>query len=302
MKCGAYAMAAGLGLLLLLGGCSRHKQEAVKLANNGDMKVEVAPNEAIQDYEQAVQLDPTNHLILYKLAKAYKKKEEYDKVASTLARATDVAPSFANYWFERGHALFMQAEKKSISFEDCKEPFKKCVEADPNRDECYYYLARAELLSDNEQNAVLNYNKSIEFRPDNIDYYTRLADLYIRLGYEKEAEGVLNAAKEMANPSKDKLELYNAHTLLAGIFRDRGEIDKMVKEFEAAKAVYGEDAGILFNLGMGYAKLKPPKKAEALQMLKGFTQRACKSQQANKYKSECEQASAMTQKLSGPGS
>ena len=75
---------------------------------------------------------PTNHRILYKLAKAYQKKEAWDKVASTLARATQVAPKFANYWYLRGYALEEQAAKKTTSWEEAKEPFKKCIEADPN--------------------------------------------------------------------------------------------------------------------------------------------------------------------------
>ena len=79
---------------LVATGCSRHKQEAIKLANEGDARVELSPSEAISRYEQATQLDPSNHYILYKLAKAYKKKEEWDKVATTLARArTSARPS-----------------------------------------------------------------------------------------------------------------------------------------------------------------------------------------------------------------
>jgi tetratricopeptide (TPR) repeat protein len=303
MKFAAMGLALGvLSATLFTSGCSRNRQEAVLLANKGDQIVDLDPNGAIQQYEQATQLDPSNHRILYKLAKAYKKKEEWDKVASTLARATDVAPSFANYWFERGWALIKQAEKGTISYEECKEPFKKCVEADPNKDECYAQLGIAMLYSDDEQKALANFTKAIEHRPDEIGYYTRLADLYARLGYEKEAEQVLNAAKEMANPAKDKQELYNVHTLLAGIYRDRKEIDKMVAEFEAAKSVSGEDPGLLFNLGMAYSKLNPPKKAESVQMLKGFTTRACKGKNANMYKAQCEQATTTMQRLKGPGS
>jgi len=300
MKFGAMALAAGLAMTTLIGsGCSRHRQEAIILANQGDNIVELDPNGAIQKYEQATQLDPANHYILYKLAKAYKKKEEWDKVASTLARATDLAPTYGNYWFERGWALTQQAKKGSITYEDCKEPYKKCIEADPNKDECYAQLAIAYLWTDDEQKALQNFTKAIEHRADNVDYYTRLADLYIRLGLETEAEKVLTAAKEVADP-RDK-RLYNVHTLLAGIYRDREQVDRMVAEFEAAKAVKGEDPGLLFNLGMAYSKLKPPKKAEALQMLKGFSARACKGKHAKKYKVQCEQSAAAQQRLRGPG-
>ena len=287
---------------LLSTGCNRNKQEAIILANQGDQVVDLDPNGAIEKYEMATQLDPSNHRIFYKLAKAYKKKEEWAKVASTLARATDIVPSNATYWWERGYALEKQAEKKEIDWNDAKQSFTKCIEADPNRDECYYHLAIAHLWSDKEQEALVNFTKAIEHRPDQISYYTRLADFYIRLGYDQEAEKVLNAAKSMADPSVHKQELFNTHTLLGGIYRDRGEIENMVKAFEDAKAITPEDAGSLFNIGMGYAKLKPPKKSQAESMLKGFMARACKSAKSkSKYESECKQANAIIAKFGRVG-
>ncbi len=285
---------------LLLAGCSRHKQEAIKLSNEGDARVATMPSDAISKYEQAVQLDPSNHYILYKLAKAYKKKEEWDKVATTLARASDLAPSFANYYKERGWALEQRARKKEVSYDECKEPYKKCIEADTNQEECYAQLANAYLWTDDEQKALANLTKAIEHRPNRIEYYPRLADLYIRFGYDKEAEAVLNAAKGQAKPG-DK-DLFHVHTLLSEVYRDRGDINKMVSELEAAKSVDPKDPGLLFSLGMAYAKLTPPKKAESLQLLKGFAARACKSKKAARYKTECEQATSTQQRLSGPGS
>ena len=84
--------------LASLSACSRDHIEAINLANEGDQSVKVNVEGAIQKYEQAVQLDPTSHRILWKLATAYEKKEDWDKMASTLARAVQVAPDFATYW------------------------------------------------------------------------------------------------------------------------------------------------------------------------------------------------------------
>jgi tetratricopeptide (TPR) repeat protein len=90
-----------IGLSVALGACSRDHIEAENLANEGDQAVKVNVEGAIQKYEQAIQLDPTNHRILWKLAVAYEKKEDWEKMASTLSRAVQVAPDFANYWFKR---------------------------------------------------------------------------------------------------------------------------------------------------------------------------------------------------------
>src|SRR3954469_10613507 len=98
------------GLLTFVSGCSRDRIEAINLANEGDQSIKINVEGAIQKYEQAIDLDPTNHRILWKLANAYEKKEDWDKMASTLARAVNTAPDFANYYAKQGHALIMQAE------------------------------------------------------------------------------------------------------------------------------------------------------------------------------------------------
>src|SRR5262245_49565707 len=94
--------------LVFAAGCSRNHIEAINLANEGDQSVKVNVEGAISKYEQAIQLDPTNHRILWKLASAYEKKEDWDKMASTLSRSVQVAPDFANYWYKRGLALINQ--------------------------------------------------------------------------------------------------------------------------------------------------------------------------------------------------
>ncbi len=297
-------------------GCNRNKQEAIILANKGDVMVDANPGDAIQKYEEAVKLDE-NHAILFKLAKAYRKKEDWEKVQSTLQRAVARSPSFANYWFELGFAIEMQAkkpEKGGAKWSDAVDPYTKCVEADSNDDRCHAHLADALYHGDDEQKALQKLSDAIEKRPADgdmtkkcvedpaiecaVNHYTSLAHRYILLDYVKEAEQVLNAAVEMADP-KDK-RLYNVYTLLAEVYGEQRDTDKMVKALEKAREVREDEPGLLFNLGMAYSEVNPPKKAEALARLKGFVARAC-TKDAAKYRKECDQANTVIQKLSGPG-
>ena len=300
MKLGA--ILATLSIVAVAGlGCSRNRQEAVILANQADKEVALNPDGAINKYEQATKLDPTNHRIFFKLAMAQKKKEEWDKVASTLSRATQLAPKFANYWFERGWALEQQAKKKTISYDEAKEPYSKCIENDPNFADCYSQLGNVYLWTDDEQKALDNFTKAIEHNPTVIWYFSQLADLYIRLGYHKEAEQVLKEAKGFAKPG-DK-NLYGVHVLLADIYKDRQSTAEQVAELEAAKAVApaegSESVQILWNLGSTYATMNPPRTQEAIQMLKGFNARACKGAKAQSFRVECESTVALVQKLGG---
>ena len=308
MKLGAFVVSASVMAASLLGtGCSRNRQEAVLQANKGDQEIKMNVEGAIADYDQATRLDPTNHRIFFKLAMAHKKKEDWDKVASTLARATQLAPKYANYWLERGYALEQQARKKTVQWEEVKEPLQKCIQNDPNYADCYEELGNAFLWTDDEQKALENYNKAVEHAPSNIGYYTMLAGLYLDLGYVKEAEQVLKEAKSFVTPDdKDKdhvKAVYNLHVLLAKVYQDRDSFPEAVTELEAAKAVAPtegpESVLILWNLGSTYANMKPPKSAEAIAMLKGFSTRACKGAKAATYQPECEQTQSLVSKLGG---
>ena len=301
MKLGNVVAACLLAASLLDLGCSRNRQEAVILANEADKAVKVDVESAINKYDQATKLDPTSHAIFFKLAMAYRKKEDWDKVASTLSRATQIAPKFANYWFERGYALEQQAKKKTVSYEEAKEPYLKCIENDPNFADCYEQLGNVYLWTDDEQKALENYTKASEHNPNEIRYYSALADLYIRLGLIKEAEAVLKEAKTFAKPG-DKY-LFGVHSLLASVYQDRGSLPEMVTELEAAKQVAPqegpESVQILWSLGSTYAKLEPPRKQEAINMLKGFSARACKGAKAQSFKTECESAQTLVASLGG---
>lgn len=306
MKLGAFALTATVAAASLLGaGCSRNRQEAVNLANKGDLEVKLNVDGAINDYDQATRLDPQNHKIFFKLAKAYEKKEEWDKVASTMAHATTIAPKYANYWFVRGRALVNQARKKTVPWEEAKEPLQKCVENDPNYADCYFLLGEVFLYTDDEQKALDNYNKAVEHDPTKIGFYDTLADLYIRLGYTKEAEQVLKEGKAFvkADDKTEAKDVYGMHVLLANVYQDRGSLPEAVTELEAAKAVAPADGPesvqILWNLGSSYASLNPPRSAEAIAMLKGFSARACKGAKAASYKTECEATQTLVSKLGG---
>jgi len=281
-------------------GCSRKHIEAINLANEGDQVVKVNVEGAIQKYEQATQLDPTNHRILWKLAAAHEKKEDWDKLASTLAKAVQVAPDFANYWFKRGYALVKLAEAGSAeAYEQAKEPLKNCIAKDPNLAECYHFLGEAYLWTNDEQNALDNYTKAIEHGPQVAYFYPQLADTYISLKFYKEAEQVLKEGTRVVAPSeKNNNALYGMYVLLFQTAQAHNDKATMVGSMEKAQELAGDaHPEIGFNLGSTYAVLDPPQKEKAIRLLNSFTKRACRGSSAAKFKEQCETSSALIQKL-----
>ncbi len=284
-------------------GCSRDHIEAINRANEGDQAVKVNVEGAIQKYEEAVQLDPMNHRILRKLANAYEKKEDWDKMASTMARAVQAAPEFADYWFKRGYALVKQAEGGNPdAYNEAKEPLKKCVEKDPNLAECYFFLGQCNLWTQNDQDALANYSKAIEHDPvGNAMYYPPLAELYVNLKFYKEAEQVLQSGTSLIKPTEASAShLYGMYILMFQVSQAKDDKAGMVAAMEKAQEVAGDKhPEIAFNLGSTYAVMDPPQKEKAVRLLNSFTKRVCRGGQAQKFKEQCETSQSLIQKLGG---
>jgi tetratricopeptide (TPR) repeat protein len=298
-------IAATIALLSALAlGCSRNNIEAVNLANEGDGLRGSNPDEAISKYEQAVALDPTNHRILWKLALAYHKKEDWSKDASTAAQAEKIAPTFANYFFEQGYALEMQAQspKSTTPWSEAEGPLKEAVAKDPNLAQAYEEMAEVDYHLDREQEALQNYAKAIETKPDEIQYYPPFADLLLRLGYQDQAEQVLHEA--LSNGKEGDKHFFAVHSLLGSINESKKNIPGAISEYEAAKKVCGActEPGqqiAFFNLGGAYAEATPPRKNEAMQQLQNFAKIVCKGAAAARYADQCSQGQEITKRLGG---
>jgi tetratricopeptide (TPR) repeat protein len=301
MKLARRATLAALAFASLLStACSRNHIEAINLANEADKSVKVNVENAIAKYEQAVQLDPTNHHILWKLATAYEKKEDWDKMASTLSRATQVAPDFANYWYKRGLALVNQAEGGNRdAFEQAKEPLKKCLEKDANLAECYYLMGECLEWTDDEQGAVDAYSKAIQHDPSHGFFYPALAEIYLRFKLHTEAEQVLNEGAKMVQPNEKNLpKIYNMYILLANVALMKGDKNAQLAAVEKAEKFAGEShPEFSFDLGSTYATMDPPQKERAVRLLNQFTKRVCRGAGAKKFQEQCETSSSLLQKL-----
>lgn len=275
-------------------------QEAVVLSNDGDKMLKADPAAAVAQYEKAIALDPTNHRIVFKLAMAHRKMENWEAAAAALATATKLAPTFANYWFERGYALEQQAKKKSVPWDEVRDAYSRCVEADRGYAACHGQLGEVYQFLGDDQKALDSYTQAIERAPTSIPSYAALADLYVRLGFAKEAEQVLEQAKKLAKPGDPTM--LPVHLLFAQIYRERGELARVIAELEAAKSMSSDGPNavlVIFNLGVAYAQLSPPRKTEATELLKGFMARVCKGPQARKFQAECETASDLLRRLGG---
>jgi tetratricopeptide (TPR) repeat protein len=290
-------------------GCSRNNIEAVNLANEGDQaKNGGSIDEAISKYEQATKLDGDNTRIWWKLALAYEKKEDWQKMASACTKAEEAAEkadkkkTHADYYFRHGYALDQLAEKGQGSWADAKAPLQTAIQLDPNYGAAYGELGWVLIHADDETGAIQNWTKALEVKPDETQYYVELADEYTRLMFFDQAEQVLREGLSFAK--EDDKHLFNLHSLLGSLYENKNDIQRAVTEYEAAKKACdankcNDHKEAYFNLGTAYSELTPPRKNEAIQQLQSFWKITCKGALAAKYGDQCSQSQEITRRMGG---
>jgi tetratricopeptide (TPR) repeat protein len=304
MKTSGLWIAAALTVFAM--GCNRNAIEAVNLSNEGDKAKATNPDEAISKYEQAANLDPDNHRILWRLTQMYVKKESWAKVAETCSKAEKKAPTYATYNYYHGMALARQAAASKgaggVSWSEAKGPLEEAIKKDANLADAYFELAEVQLHLDDENGALGNYTKAISTKPDETQYYGPLAELYIRLNLLDNGEQVLKEGLSFAKDG-DK-HLFNLHSLLGDLQEKKGNLSGAVSSYEAARKACGNctepgQAIAFFNLGAAYARANPPRKSEAVQQLTSFQKVVCRGAAAARYADQCSQAQQIAQSVGG---
>jgi tetratricopeptide (TPR) repeat protein len=298
----AFAFAA------LAAACSRNNIEAVNLANDGDQAKATNIDEAISKYEQATKLDADNARIWWKLALAYEKKEDWQKMASACTQAEEAAErndkkkTHADYYFRQGYALEKLAEGAKGSWADAKAPLQTAIQLDPNLSKAYGELAWVDLHTDDEAGAMQNWTKAVQVNPEDTQYYVQLAQEYDALMAYDQEEAVLKEGISFAKP--DEHHLFELHSLLGNVYENRSDIARAVTEFEAAKKACeynkcSDHKEAYFDLGSTYAELKPPRTNEAIQQLQSFWKITCKGALAAKFTEQCSQTQEIVRRLGG---
>jgi tetratricopeptide (TPR) repeat protein len=288
-------------------GCSRNNIEAVNLANEGDQAKGANIDEAISKYDQATKLDADNARIWWKLALAYEKKEDWQKMATACSHAEEAAEkaegkkTHADYYFRQGYALEQLAEAGG-SWADAKAPFLEAIALDPNYGQAYGELAWVLVHVDDEVGAMQNWTKALQVQPELTQYYVTLADEYRRLMFYDQLEQTLKEGLSFA--TEDDKHLFNMHTLLGDTYENKGDFTRAVSEYEAAKKSCesnkcNDHKEAYFYLGSAYAELNPPRKNEAVQQLQSFWKITCKGASAKNFADQCAQSQEIARRVGG---
>jgi len=130
---------------------------------------------AVEQFQQAVQLDPVNDQAYWHLAEAYQNLNQLDKAEETFKRRISVRP---NYW--RGYSALGVFYISQAEYDKAQALFEKAVSLKPNNYRDYSNLGAALLYEGKDEEATRAFEKSIAIRPSR-SAYVNLAVAYLRL-------------------------------------------------------------------------------------------------------------------------
>lgn len=296
---------------------AENHRRAVALSNAGDASVKVNVEEAIARYQQALQLEPNNVDVLWKLSRAHDRKEDWVAVAATLERASQLEPQVANYAHWRGHALVLLAQESgsverppkeyAAAYEAAREPLTSCLKLDAKLADCAFLLGQVEEATEHAQAAAERYMQAIANDPLQARSYLSLALLYRVYKQEKQAEMVLVQGMQVLEANeRNRAELASMAVLLATLSARRYDTASRAVWLEKAEELAPEHTPALqFEIGAlhvepSVASASPASKEKAVRLLTTFSRRVCRGAAAAKYKQHCERAHSLLEQATSP--
>ena len=176
--------------------------------------------EAIQDFNKAIELNPNNPSYFSNRGSAYGNLEKYEEAIQDFNKAIELNPNNPSYFYNRGNA-YGNSEK----YEEAIQNFNKAIELSPNNPSYINNRGSAYGNLEKYEEAIQDFNKAIELNPNNPSYFSNRGSAYGNLEKYEEAIQDFNKAIEL-NPNNPSY-FYNR-----GItYEDLGESDKAINDF-----------------------------------------------------------------------
>lgn len=177
---------------------------------------------AADQFQKAIQLDPTNDAAYWHLAEAYQKLNQLDKAEETYKRRISMRPNYWRAYSALGVFYINQAE-----YEKAEAMFEKGASLRPNDYRDYSNLGAAMLYEGKDEEATHALEKSVEIRPSYMAY-ENLGTAYSQL--RKFAQAAQNTQEALKLDDSD----YQTWGNLADAYYFGGDKSKAAEPYKKA--------------------------------------------------------------------
>ena len=136
---------------------------------------------------KALQADPKNTWYTRHLAEVYRQQKQYSKAAKLYQGLYNLSPTSLNYLYDATY-LYVMAQELKPALNLLNEAEKKTgINADITKQKTSIYLAQGK-----PKKALAEAQKLANAYPKNTEYMGQLADMYLKVGNEAEANKILH--------------------------------------------------------------------------------------------------------------
>jgi Tfp pilus assembly protein PilF len=277
------SLAASCGMV----ECDAAKRESIKLSNSGVEKVRLqAPNDAIKDFQRAIELDPENHQAAYNLGqvlvnqadgacRANNEKDCQDfwtKAADAFEVAAKGDPEDAMYQYRMGQALY-EARK----YDQARTALEKALSLNKKLFKAYWFLGKVHDAQARPREAAEAWTASAKLNPGFGKPFIDLGKLYYQWDEIDAAIKVLEAGAATAMDPTDR----SAINYQLGLCYDmQQQWPKAIAAYE--KSLAEEQGNLDAKLQLAFSLANNGDKPRALKLLEEYTRSIGKEANAAK--------------------
>jgi len=198
-------------------------------------------DEAIAEYEKALEINPNHADAHYNLGVAYGEKGMYDEEIAEYKKALEINPNDAAAHYNLGAAY-----RRKGMYDAAIAEYKKALEINPEFAMAHANLGGAYADKGMYDKAIVACTRAIQINPDNIYAHNNLGGAYYGKGMYDAAIAEYKKALEI-NPSYAK-----AHYNLGVAYGDKGMYDAAMAEYKKALEINPDYANAHYNLAVTY--------------------------------------------------
>jgi len=212
------------------GADPKDKVEVVNLLHHAEIaKEELHFQEAVPLLQQVIEKEPNLPIAYLQLGTALMSLRRYEQAVPVLRKAVELRPDLTVPRYQLGSALFETEDFAGAAAEfeatltripewaearfslattyarlgrmqDAIREYQKVIEQRPRHYGAYLLLGRAQALSGDPEGALSNLRKAADLQPSSSEPHKFLADAYVLLGREQDAERERTEARRLARP------------------------------------------------------------------------------------------------------
>ncbi|MDR0684122.1 MAG: tetratricopeptide repeat protein [Spirochaetaceae bacterium] len=196
---------------------------------------------AIEEYTQAILLDPDNAYAYHSRGDAYYWEDDYDRAIADYDQAIRLDPDNAYAYHSRGDAYYWKDD-----YDRAIADYDQAIRLNPDEDLHYSSRGKAYQWKDDYDRAIADYTQAIRLNPDEDWYYHSRGDAYYaKKDYDRAITDYTQAIR--LNPDEDL-----HYSSRGDAYQWKDDYDRAIADYTQAIRLNPDDAYAYYSRGKAY--------------------------------------------------